>query len=384
MGWSEEKSIFIPSGVLQLDVIVNSAFNGIAGLKLKDYATFSYDAKEAAKAMKKAYKKDPRAREKVLEEIRQFVSENKGKRPVVLLFGENHNDLQATRFFNYFIKRIPEVNMVGMETFLNNQDKETAFDRDDYKNLQKLLKDKRESIIKLLDRKEETINLYGDPLLERIVMSDGQQALIDHFLQSELIIPDDINLYDVLYEETKLNGSEQDIQNLRLLSLTILVTAINTISEDGILTRLETLQHCRDKKIKAFGFHQVVGAMDPDVLSANRNSYYTWALDCYYSQVIMRYMDAEKERDSVVMALNLGAAHAERSHLPMMMPDDVAVMIIDLASTSKPVEDAIDASGHGADIGWIELSKIAISAGYSGARVADIYLHYPTPAEAPF
>lgn len=374
----------LPQTPAQLDYYVNQAHNGKLGQELSRYAELLPDLATVTPAIKAGFRKDKRARFAVLGKINEFIAQNTGKAPLVIIIGENHNDPLATRYLNFFLRRIPNITHLGMEAFLNDPSAQKTVSDDEYKEINATLSDKQTQILKLLERQEEHINVYDNRLLERIILNEGQQNLIDEFLAGDVAIPYRLNMTDILYGTDALAGSAKDKETLRLLALTILITAVNAIDEDGMLTRLETLELCRQRNIHAFGFHQPVSIMDVNALSSDRNNYYTWTLDSYYAQVINHYLASAKERNQVVMLLSIGAAHAERSHLPIFLPEDCRVYVVDLAATNKTIEDALIRAKLGLETGWIDLGEAAKKEGYLGSRQADIYMHYPTPAEAPY
>ncbi len=379
-----KQSLVLPQTPAQLDYYVNQAHNGRLGQSLSRYAVLLPDLPSVTPAIKAGFQRDKRARFAVLDKINEFIAQNTGKAPLVIIIGENHNDPLAARYLNFFLRRIPNITHLGMEAFLNNPSAQKSISEDEYKEFNRTLGDKKPQILKLLDRQEEHINVYDNKLLERIILSEGQQSLIDEFMAGDVAIPYRLNMTDILYGTDTLTGSAKDQETVRLLALTILITAVNAIDEDGMLTRLETLELCRQRSIKAFGFHQPVSIMDVNALSSDRNSYYTWSLDSYYAQVINHYLASAKERNRVVMLISIGAAHAERSHLPIFLPEDCRVYVVDLAATNKTIEDAIVRLKMGLETGWIDLGGAAKKEGYLGSRQADIYMHYPTPAEAPY
>jgi hypothetical protein len=383
-GEEQKPTLVLPQTQAQLDFYVNQAHNGRLGQELSRYAVLLPDLPTVTPAIKSGFCRDKRARFAVLGKINEFIEQNKGKAPLVILIGENHNDPLAARYLNFFLRRIPSLTHLGMEAFLNDPSAQKPITEDEYKDFNATLNDKKPLILKLLERQEERINVYDNKLLERIILDEGQQNLIDEFITGNVAIPYHLNMTDILYGTDALTGSPRAQETVRLLALTILITAVNAIDEDGMLTRLETLELCRQRSIKAFGFHQPVSVMDVNALSSDRNSYYTWTLDSYYAQVINHYLAAAKERNQVVMLISIGAAHAERSHLPIFLPEDCRVYVVDLAATNKTIEDAIVRSKLGMETGWIDLGGAAKKEGYLGSRQADIYMHYPTPAEAPY
>jgi hypothetical protein len=384
LGDEVKPALVLPQTPAQLDYYVNQAHNGRLGQELSRYALLLPDLPTVMPAIKAGFRRDKRARFAVLGKINEFITENRGKAPLVIIIGENHNDPLAARYLNFFLRRIPAINYLGMEAFLNDPTKQKPVSEDEYKAIRAILDEKKPEILKLLERQEEHINVYDSKLLERLILNEGQQTLIDDFLKGDVAIPYQLNTTDILYGENALTGSPHAQETVRLLTLTILITAVNAIDEDGMLTRLETLELCREHGIYAFGFHQPVSIMDVAALSSDRNDYYTWTLDSYYAQVINHYLAAAKERNSVVMLLSIGAAHAERSHLPIFLPEDCRVFVVDLAATDKTIEDALARAKLGLETGWIDLGKAAKKEGYLGSRVANVYLRYPTPAEAPY
>jgi hypothetical protein len=384
--WGDEArpALVLPQTPAQLDYYVNQAHNGRLGQELSRYALLLPDLPTVTPAIKAGFRRDKRARFAVLGKINDFIAQNRGKAPLLIIIGENHNDPLAARYLNFFLRRIPTVNYLGMEAFLNDPNNQKPITEAEYKAINTLLVVKKDEILKLLERQEEHINVYESQLLERLILNEGQQTLIDEFLKGDVAIPYQLNMTDILYGADALSGSLRAQETVRLLALTILITAVNAIDEDGMLTRLETLELCRERGIHAFGFHQPVSIMDVNALSSDRNDYYTWSLDSYYAQVINHYLAAAKERKDVVMLLSVGAAHAERSHLPIFLPEDCRVYVVDLAATNKTIEDALTRAKLGLETGWIDLGGAAIKKGYLGSRVADIYLRYPTPAEAPY
>lgn len=374
----------LPQTPAQLDYYVNQAHNGKLGEQLSRYALLQPDLPIVTPAIKAGFKRDKRARFAVLGKINEFIGQNVGKAPIIIVIGENHNDPLAARYLNFFLRRIPKVTHLGMEAFLNDPTMQKPITEDEYKEFNATLSDKKPQILKLLERQEEHINVYDNKLLERIILNEGQQSLIEDFLKGDVAIPNQLNMTDILYGSDKLKGSPRAQETLRMLALTILITAVNAIDEDGMLTRLETLEICRERGIIAFGFHQPVSIMDVNVLSSDRNNYYTWALDSYYAQVINQYLVKAKDRNNVVIMLSIGAAHAERSHLPIFLPEDCRIYVVDLAATSKIIEDAIVRAKLRLETGWLDLGNEAKKEGYLGSRQADIYMHYPTPAEAPY
>jgi hypothetical protein len=383
-GEEQKPALVLPQTPAQLDYYVNQAHNGMLGQSLSRYAVILPDLPSVTPAIKAGFQQDKRARFAVLGKINEFIGQNAGKAPLVIIIGENHNDPLAARYLNFFLRRIPNITHLGMEAFLNDPSAQKPISEDEYKEFNKTLGDKKPLILKLLERQEEHINVYDSKLLERIILDEGQQSLIDEFLAGDVAIPYQLNMPDILYGTDTLSGSSHARETVRLLALTILITAVNAIDEDGMLTRLETLELCRQRNIRAFGFHQPVSIMDVNALSSDRNSYYTWTLDSYYAQVINHYLASAKERNGVVMMLSVGAAHAERSHLPMFLPEDCRVYVVDLAATNKTIEDAIVRSKLVLETGWIDLAESAKKEGYLGSRQADIYMQYPTPAEAPY
>jgi len=376
--------LVLPQTPAQLDYYVNQAHNGKLGEQLSRYALLQPDLPIVTPAIKAGFKRDKRARFAVLGKINEFIGQNVGKAPIIIVIGENHNDPLAARYLNFFLRRIPKVTHLGMEAFLNDPTMQKPITEDEYKEFNATLSDKKPQILKLLERQEEHINVYDNKLLERIILNEGQQSLIEDFLKGDVAIPNQLNMTDILYGSDKLKGSPRAQETLRMLALTILITAVNAIDEDGMLTRLETLEICRERGIIAFGFHQPVSIMDVNVLSSDRNNYYTWALDSYYAQVINQYLVKAKDRNNVVIMLSIGAAHAERSHLPIFLPEDCRIYVVDLAATSKIIEDAIVRAKLRLETGWLDLGNEAKKEGYLGSRQADIYMHYPTPAEAPY
>lgn len=383
-GDEPKPALVLPQTPAQVDYYVNQAHNGRLGQSLSRYALLLPDLTRVVPAVKAGFKKDMKARFAVLGRINEFVEQNIGKAPLVIIIGENHNDPLAARYLNFFLRRLPHITHLGMEAFLNNPTAQKSISEDEYKGINTTLADKKPQILKLLERQEEHINVYDSKLLERIILDEGQQSLIDEFLAGDVAIPYQLNMTDILYGTDALSGSSHARETVRLLALTILITAVNAIDEDGMLTRLETLELCRQRGIKAFGFHQPVSIMDVNALSSERNNYYTWTLDSYYAQVINHYLASTKERNQVVLLLSIGAAHAERSHLPIFLPEDCRVYVVDLAATNKTIEDAIVRAKLGLETGWIDLGEAAKKEGYLGSRQADIYMHYPTPAEAPY
>ena len=379
-----QQSLVLPQTPAQLDFYVNQAHNGRLGQSLSRYAILLPDQPSVTPAIKAGFRRDKLARFAVLGRINEFIAQNAGKAPVIIIIGENHNDPLAARYLNFFLRRIPNLTQLGMEAFLNNPSAQKPITDDEYKEINATLGDKKQQILKLLERQEEHINVYDSKLLERIILDEGQQSLIDEFLTGDVAIPYQLNMPDILYGKDALAGSAKGQETVRLLALTILITAVNAIDEDGMLTRLETLELCRQRNIRAFGFHQPVSIMDVNALSSDRNNYYTWTLDSYYAQVINHYLAAAKERNQVVMLLSVGAAHAERSHLPMFLPEDCRIYVVDLAATNKTIENAIERNKMVLETGWIDLGEAAKKEGYLGSRQADIYMHYPTPAEAPY
>ena len=242
------------------------------------------------------------------------------------------------RYLNFFLRRIPNITHLGMEAFLNDPSAQKPITDDEYKEINTTLGDKKPQILKLLERQEEHINVYDSKLLERIILDEGQQSLIDEFLAGDVAIPYRLNMPISCMAQIRLPVHPKHRKRCACSALTILITAVNAIDEDGMLTRLETLELCRQSNIRAFGFHQPVSIMDVNALSSDRNSYYTWTLDSYYAQVINHYLASAKERNRVVMMLSVGAAHAERSHLPMFLPEDCRVYVVDLAPPTKPLK----------------------------------------------
>jgi hypothetical protein len=78
----------LPQTPAQLDFYVNQAHNGRLGQGLSSYGLLLPDLPTVMPAVKAGFNKDMTARFAVLDKINEFVEQNVGKAPLVIIIGE--------------------------------------------------------------------------------------------------------------------------------------------------------------------------------------------------------------------------------------------------------------------------------------------------------